>query len=91
MSSVLSLFIFNILSFIHSATSSISLSYYGQELGSLRDILELWSWESSAKRWFERPDLQMTLLRDSVYKVNKRGPRTESCGTPHFKTDGVDS
>ena len=34
--------------------------------------------------------LTMTVLRDCVYKVNKRGPRNEPSGTPHFKADGVD-
>ena len=54
-------------------------------------ILELCSCESSAKKWYEWPDLQMTLLRDCMYKVNNRGPRTEPCGTPHFKEGGADS
>ena len=27
----------------------------------------------------------MAVLRGCVHKVNKRGPRTEPCGTPHFK------
>ena len=91
MSSVLSWFIFNILSHIHSATSSIQSFKLWTRTVKSEGVLELWSWESSAKKWYKRPDWQMTVRRDCVYKVNKRCPRTEPCGTPHFKADGVDA
>ena len=88
MSSVLSWFIFNILSHIHSATSLMQSLKLWTRTGKSEGVLELWSCESSAKKWYEWPDWQMTVLRDCAYKVNKRGPRTEPCGT-HFKADGV--
>ena len=59
--------------------------------GKSEGTLDLWSWESSAKKWYERPDWQITALKGCVYRVNRRGPITEPCGTPHFRTDGVDS
>ena len=57
MSAVLSWFIFNILSHIHSATSSIQSFKLWTRAGKFEEVLELWSWESSAKKWYEWPDL----------------------------------
>ena len=90
-SSVLSLFIFNLLSPIHSATSSIHPFKQQARTGKSGGTLDLWSWESSAKEWYDRPDWQITILKGCVYRVNRRGPRTEPCGTSHCRTDGVDS
>ena len=59
--------------------------------GKSEGTLDLWSWESSAKKWYERHEWQIMVLKGCVYKVNRRGPRTEPCVTPHFRTDGVDS
>ena len=90
-SSVLSSFIFNLLSLIHSVTSSIQSFKQQARSGKMEGTLDLWRWESSAKKWYERPDWQITVLKGCVYKVNRRGPRTQPSGTPHFRTDGVDS
>ena len=90
-SSVLSFFIFNLLSPIHSATSSIQSFKQKARTGKSEGTLHLWSWESRAKKWYERPDWQITALKGCGYRVNRRGPRTEPWGTPHFRTDGADS
>ena len=73
-SSVLSWFIFNILSHIHWVSSSIQSFKLWTRAGKSEGVLELWGWESSAKKWYEWPDWQMTVLRDCVYKVNKKVP-----------------
>ena len=90
-SSVLSSFIFNLLSPIHSATSSIQSFKQQARTGKSEGTLDLWSWESSAKKWYERRDWQITVLRGCVYRVNRRGPRTEPFSTQHSRKDGVDS
>ena len=82
-SSVLSSFIFNLLSPIHSATSSIQSFKQQAKTGKSEGTLDLWSWELSAKK-YEWPDWQITVLKGCVYRVNRRGPRTEPCGTPHW-------
>ena len=50
MSSVLSWFIFNILSHIHSATSSMQSFKLWTRTGKSEGVLELWSCESSVKK-----------------------------------------
>ena len=35
--------------------------------------------------------VEKKVLRGCVYRINRRGPRTEPCGTPHFKIDVADS
>ena len=69
---VLSSFICNLLSLIHSTISSIQSFKLWTRAGKSEAILELCKWESSAKKWYEWPDWQMTLQRGCVYKVNKR-------------------
>ena len=87
-SSVLSSFIFSLLSLIHSSIQSFKQQ---ARTGKSEGTLDLWSWESSAKKWYERPEWQITVHRKCVYRVNRRGPRTEPYGTPHCRTNGVDS
>ena len=77
--SVLPSFILSLLSPIHSATSSIHSFKQQARTGKSEGTLDLWSWESSAKKSYERPDWQLTVLRGCVYRVNRRGPRTEPC------------
>ena len=48
----------------------------------------LWSsaryiWVSSAYRWWVTLKLEMILLRGVVWRVKRRGPRTEPWGTPY--------
>ena len=62
-SSVLSSFIFNLLSPICSATSSIQSFKQQARTGKSEGTLDLWSWESSAKKWYEIPDWQITVLK----------------------------
>ena len=72
-SSVLSSFIFNLLSAIHSATSSIQSFKQQARTGKSEGTRELWSWESAAKKWYEIPDWQITVLKgciNSVYKLS---------------------
>ena len=91
LSSVLSSFVFNLLSLIQSATSSIHSFRQQARTGKSEGTLDLWSWEISAKKWCERPDWQMTALCGCVHKVNEKDHRTEPCGLPHVKTGGIDS
>ena len=66
----ISSFIFNLLSFIHSAASPINVQDQKQKL---ENMIEHSIWEYSAKKYSDWADGQMAVLGVCVYKENKRG------------------
>ena len=42
-------------------------------------------WRSSAYEWALSPCLSTIRVRSAVYRMYKRGPSTEPCGTPHSR------
>ena len=82
-SSVLSLFIFSLLTVIHASISRIHASIVDDACSTsslTSDLKFKYSWVSSAYRW------QLNLCMSPsglVYKVNNIGPKTLSWGMPH--------
>ena len=67
----------NLLEFIQESMSEKVLESISSEEVEFEGVKEMYSWVSSAKRWYLIEFLEMTDPRGVVYRVKRSGPRTE--------------
>ena len=88
--SVLSVLSLSLMQFVQKRTSLTQFwtSVRVREKSTGEQLFE--SSVSSAYLWKTQPWLEITSERGCEYKVNRTGPSTEPCGTPHANGEGED-